>query len=101
MPEVAVAPGTVTWVDLASKEIEKSKAFYSKLFNWQPDKIEDPQAGGYTWFLKDGKHAAAVSPIQGESSRQRGRSTSRRRMRTRRPRRSRTPAARSSPSPST
>lgn len=66
MPEVAVAPGTVTWVDLASKEIEKSKEFYSKLFNWQPDKIEDPQAGGYTWFKKDGKNAAAVSATQGE-----------------------------------
>lgn len=67
MPETAVyAPGTVTWVDLASKEVEKSKAFYSKLFNWQTDKIEDPQAGGYTWFLKDGKHAAAISPVQGE-----------------------------------
>src|SRR5579859_2600193 len=67
MPETAVyAPGTVTWVDLSSKEIEKSKAFYSKLFNWQANTIDDPQAGGYTWFQTGGKNAAAVGPTQGD-----------------------------------
>ena len=67
MPETAVyAPGTVNWVDLASKDLEKSKTFYSKLFGWQPSTIEDPQAGGYTWFLIDGKQASALGGTQGE-----------------------------------
>ena len=67
MPEVAVyAPGTVNWVDLASKDLEKSKTFYSKLFGWQAQTIEDPQAGGYTMFLIDGKQASALGPNQSE-----------------------------------
>jgi len=67
MPEVAVyAPGTVSWVDLASKDLEKSKAFYSKLFGWQAQTIEDPQAGGYTMFLINGKQASALGPNQDE-----------------------------------
>ena len=65
MPEVAVyAPGTVSWVDLQSKDLEKSKAFYSKLFGWQPNTIPDPQAGGYTWFLQDGKQVGALGGTQ-------------------------------------
>ncbi|MDQ6711528.1 MAG: VOC family protein [Candidatus Dormibacteraeota bacterium] len=69
MPEVAVfAPGTVNWVDLSSKDLEKSKAFYSKLFGWQPNKIEDPQAGGYTWFLLNGKQISAVGGTQGDQA---------------------------------
>lgn len=69
MPEVAVfAPGTVNWVDLSSKDLEKSKAFYSKLFGWKPNTIEDPQAGGYTWFLLNGKQIGAVGGTQGEQA---------------------------------
>ncbi len=65
MPEVAVyAPGTVNWVDLASKDLEVSKKFYSKLFGWQPNTIPDPQAGGYTMFLVDGKQVGALGPTQ-------------------------------------
>ncbi len=65
MAEVAVyAPGTPVWVDLASRDLEGSKAFYSKLFGWQPFTIPDPNAGGYTMFLLDGKQVAAVSPAQ-------------------------------------
>jgi len=97
MPEVAVyAPGTVSWVDLASKDLEKSKAFYSKLFGWQAQTIEDPQAGGYTMFLINGKQASALGPISRRAAaalglvdllRHRGREEDRRK-------RSRTPAAR-------
>ncbi len=67
MPETAVyAPGTVSWVDLASKDLEKAKTFYSKLFGWQPQTIEDPQAGGYTMFMINGKQATALGPNQDE-----------------------------------
>ena len=68
MPETAVyAPGTVSWVDLASKDMEKAKTFYSKLFGWQPQTIEDPQAGGYTMFMINGKQATALGPNQDEN----------------------------------
>ncbi len=67
MPETAVAaPGTVNWVDLASKDIEKSKTFYSNLFGWQPETIPDPQAGGYTLFKLKGKQVSALGPTQSE-----------------------------------
>ena len=67
MPDVAVyAPGTVSWVDLSSKDLEKSKAFYSKLFGWQPNTIPDPQAGGYTMFLLNGKQVSALGPAQND-----------------------------------
>ena len=29
------APGTPMWVDLASPDLEASKAFYSSLFGWE------------------------------------------------------------------
>jgi len=67
MPETAVvAPGTVFWVDLASKDMEASKSFYSKLFGWQPQPIPDPQAGGYTFFMLSGKMAGAVGPTMSD-----------------------------------
>ena len=67
MPETAVfAPGTVNWADLSSKDLEVSKTFYSKLFGWQPNTIPDPQAGGYTMFLLNGKQVGAVGPTQSD-----------------------------------
>ena len=67
MPETAVyAPGTPSWVDLASRDLEGSKGFYSKLFGWQPFTIPDPNAGGYTMFLRDGKQVGALTPTMNE-----------------------------------
>jgi len=67
MPETAVfAPGTVAWVDISSKDVEASKGFYSKLFNWQPQPIPDPQAGGYTFWMLNGKMVGALGPTQSE-----------------------------------
>jgi len=66
MAEVAVsAPGMPIWVDLASRDLERAKTFYSKLFGWQPFVIPDPKAGGYTMLRLNGKDVAAVSPAQG------------------------------------
>ena len=64
MPDTAVsAPGKPIWVDLASTEIEKSKAFYSGLFGWTPEE-QGPEAGGYVIFTLGGKTVAAVAPAQ-------------------------------------
>lgn len=65
MPEVAVyAPAIPVWVDLGTTDPEAAKTFYSKLFGWQAYAIPDPQAGGYTMLLLDGKQVAALSPLQ-------------------------------------
>jgi predicted enzyme related to lactoylglutathione lyase len=64
MPEAAVsAPGKPNWVDLATKDIETSMDFYSKLFGWE-SQILGPEAGGYVLFALKGKTVAAVAPAQ-------------------------------------
>lgn len=67
MPETAVsAPGTVDWVDLASKDLESVKGFYSKLFGWEAQAIPDPQAGGYAFWMLNGKMVGGVGPTMSE-----------------------------------
>jgi predicted enzyme related to lactoylglutathione lyase len=64
MPGAAVsAPGKPIWVDLATQDIEKSKAFYSELFGWEPQTLP-PDAGGYVLFALRGKTVAAVALAQ-------------------------------------
>ena len=58
----AIAPGTIAWVDLASDDMEATKAFYAGIFGWTPHVTPDPQYGGYTMFKKDGKEVAAAAP---------------------------------------
>ena len=60
MPEYS--PGVPMWIDVSSPDIDKSKAFYSGLFNWDAQTVPDPQAGGYTMFFKDGKMVGAAMP---------------------------------------
>jgi uncharacterized protein len=58
----AIAPGTISWVDLPSSDMEATKAFYGGIFGWTAHVTEDPQYGGYTMFKKDGKEVAAAAP---------------------------------------
>jgi predicted enzyme related to lactoylglutathione lyase len=53
-------------VDLATSDVEASKAFYSNLFGWQADTNPDPQYGGYTTFSMDGKAVAGAGPLMME-----------------------------------
>lgn len=59
------APGTPSWVDLASPDLEKSRAFYGALFGWGAN-VGGPDAGGYTMFTKGGKNVAGGGPIMME-----------------------------------
>jgi predicted enzyme related to lactoylglutathione lyase len=52
------------WVDLASPNLDSSRAFYERLLGWQAHVVPDPAAGGYTMFLLDGKQVAALGPTQ-------------------------------------
>lgn len=56
------SPGTPSWVDLQSPDIDASTSFYGGLFGWTADPMPDPEAGGYTMFRLAGKQVAGVGP---------------------------------------
>jgi uncharacterized protein len=51
------APGTFSWVDLATPDAGSAKSFYSDLFGWQSEDMPG-EAGTYTIFRLDGKDVA-------------------------------------------
>lgn len=58
-------PGTPSWVDLASADIEASAAFYADLLGW--DTSEQPNSaemGGYRRAELDGDDVAGMMPLQ-------------------------------------
>lgn len=57
-------PGTPCWADLATPDVDASGTFYSSLFGWETEKVDDPNAGGYTMLKLDGKFVAALGPVQ-------------------------------------
>ena len=59
------APGTFSWVDLATKDGRAAKQFYGALFRWEFDDNEIPEeAGGgiYTMCKVGDETAAAIAP---------------------------------------
>ena len=70
MPEMTrYEPGTPSWIDLGSPDVEASKAFYGGLFGWEAHTSPDPAAGGYTMFVLRGKSVAGLGPLFGEGDR--------------------------------
>jgi predicted enzyme related to lactoylglutathione lyase len=61
---VATVANKPVWVELATPDAKASREFYSKLFGWQVEVIEDPQYGGYGMARIDGKDAAGIGPKQ-------------------------------------
>jgi predicted enzyme related to lactoylglutathione lyase len=55
-------PGTPCWVDLASPDLDASRAFYGALFGWEAQVSPDPAAGGYTIFTLRGSAVAGLGP---------------------------------------
>ncbi len=60
--QTAIATGTISWNDLATGDMDATKAFYGALFGWAAQTATEPQHGGYTTFTKDGKDVAAAAP---------------------------------------
>ncbi len=54
-------PGVPCWVDVSSRDVPATIAFYTGLFNW--DSFEPPGGGGYTMFLQAGKPVCAAGPL--------------------------------------
>jgi predicted enzyme related to lactoylglutathione lyase len=64
MPDSAVVTAAKpVWVDISSKDPKGTQKFYADLFGWD---IQDlgPDAGGYVFFMKNGKMVAGSGPIQ-------------------------------------
>jgi uncharacterized protein len=59
-------PGTPSWVDLGSPDVDASIAFYSSLFGWTASDPGPPEAGGYRFFMQNGKMVAGLSPLMME-----------------------------------
>ena len=59
-----VATNKFGWVDLSSSDPAAARAFYSKLFGWDAEVIDDRAAGGYGMFKLGGKEVGGVGPLQ-------------------------------------
>jgi predicted enzyme related to lactoylglutathione lyase len=61
------APGTPSWVDLGSPDLDAAVEFYSKLFGWQVPPAENVEnTGGYRRATKDGADVAGMMPLMQE-----------------------------------
>ena len=62
MPEFTeYATGTPCWIDLQTTDVAKGADFYRALFGWERQDL-GPEAGGYGFFLKNGKMVAGIGP---------------------------------------
>jgi predicted enzyme related to lactoylglutathione lyase len=55
--------GTPCWVDVATSDIDASRAFYGDLFGWQSDE-GSPEFGGYTMGFLKGRPVAGFAPAR-------------------------------------
>ena len=58
-------PGTPSWVDLGTPDLDASIAYYEGLFGWQVDKGPE-EVGGYSMAMLNGKAVAGLGPLMGE-----------------------------------
>jgi uncharacterized protein len=59
-------PGMPVWVDLATTDVAAATRFYCELFGWTGRVAEEPEAGGYSTFMRDGNSVAAVGGVMDE-----------------------------------
>jgi uncharacterized protein len=57
------APGTPSWVDIGTSDVDGAIAFYSGLFGWEIEKGE-PEMGHYSMATIDGKAVCAIADQQ-------------------------------------
>ena len=58
MPDYA--PGTPSWVDLSSPDVDASAAFYGAVMGWEASEAAPPESGGYRRFQHGGKDVAGL-----------------------------------------
>jgi predicted enzyme related to lactoylglutathione lyase len=61
--ETAYPPGTPTWVDLSTTDVDAGRHFYEQLFGWTIDEPAGPEFGGYAMFRSSDKLVAGSGPV--------------------------------------
>jgi uncharacterized protein len=56
------SPGTFSWTELATTDLEAAKAFYGGLFGWQAEDLPVPGDSVYSMQRLEGKEVAAIAP---------------------------------------
>src|SRR3954452_22960245 len=64
------APGTFSWVDLSTTDVEGAKTFYAGLFGWEPQDMPAGEDATYTMFARDGRHVAGMWALDDEQREQ-------------------------------
>jgi predicted enzyme related to lactoylglutathione lyase len=60
-------PGTPSWVDLGSPDLDAAVEFYGALFGWDVAESQSPeQTGGYRMAILSGKPVAGMMPLMQE-----------------------------------
>lgn len=59
-------PGTPSWIDIGSRDVPKTAAFYTALFGWEADDLGE-EAGHYTIFKLNGLSVAAAGPMMNDA----------------------------------
>lgn len=59
-------PGTPSYADLASPDLDASRAFYGALFGWTAEASTEPEAMGYTVFMLGDAAVAGLGPTFGD-----------------------------------
>jgi predicted enzyme related to lactoylglutathione lyase len=54
------APGTPSWVELASPDTDASASFYGELMDWNATEPGSAETGGYRMFQQSGKNIAGL-----------------------------------------
>ncbi len=56
-------PGTPSWIDIGSTDLDATHAFYTGLFGWTPEAAGPPEeTGGYGFYTLRGKQVAGYGP---------------------------------------
>ncbi len=66
MSQLDVSTGTPCWIDLYASDPDRSRAFYSELFNWTAEDTGE-EFGGYVNFAKDGRYVGGCMHNGGQS----------------------------------
>ena len=62
------APGTPSWVDIGSTDLDKTHAFYTGLFGWERQDAGPAElTGGYGFYMQRGRMIAGYGPAQDPS----------------------------------
>ena len=60
-------PGTPSYADLASPDLDASRDFYGALFGWTAEPATEPEAMGYTVFMLGDAAVAGLGPTFGDA----------------------------------